>query len=632
MRLRIPKIKEKKIAPVGGMAGALMIVQAMKRGCAKKKSRQGAAGIQPKPPGTGQNIIEHRHFHIYSEGGGMGAGPTGGMGGGEHDGFRGGMEGGTLKGVLTLEKPKEEETGVSIPTSLEPHEEFTSISESAIAASKELRGINIYYPLIPANPRKGDRIFAYCNIKWDPRNSEIIYNVIEPFISKRDEQIIEKTKELLEEKLDIDFAKLGKIKGAELLRSESAKILSMVTDITEKRKEALLYYIQRDIIGLGKLEPIMQDGEIEDVSCDGHNIPIYIYHRDSRFGTLHTNVAFANEELDNFVVKMAQRCGKMLSIAEPLLDASLPDGSRVQITLGTDIARRGSNFTVRKFTEKPLTPTHMMEYKTVDSMCMAYLWLAIEHGKSMLVSGGTATGKTSMLNALSLFINQNTKVVSIEDTPELKLPHPHWVPQVARTALTEGTDRSEVNMFDLLKSSLRQRPDRLVVGEVRGKEAFVMFQQIATGHPSLATIHASSLPQLIDRLITPPISLPPTLIENVDILIFLLQVKYSGRYVRRANEIVEITGIKDGAPVTRQVFKWSPVKDVFKAMQKSRVLEDIAQRNGMTEDGIKSELLRRKKILDWMHFKRIFDYVEVSMIINTYYNNPESVLAMVEEK
>jgi flagellar protein FlaI len=383
---------------------------------------------------------------------------------------------------------------------------------------------------------------------------------------------------------------------------------------------------------LGKIEPFMMDAEIEDISCDGVNIPLHVYHRNPYIGSIATNVIFEDsDELDTFVMKLAQKCGKSISVAEPLVDGSLPDGSRVQATLATDIARKGSNFTIRKFASEPLTPIHMLEYGTVDATQLAYLWMLIEHRKSILIAGGTATGKTSLLNALSLFIKPSLKIVSIEDTPELKLAHPHWVPEVARTPIAIGKKTGEVSLFDLLKESLRQRPDYIIVGEVRGKEAYVLFQQIATGHAGLATIHAASLPQLVDRLITPPISLPPSLIENLDVILFLVYVKVKDRYIRRLNEVLEVRGVKDDKPITAQIFKWNPLTDKFEPTGKSKVLEDIANFIGLTEDSLKEELRVRKAILEWMREKKIFDYREVSNIINAYYTNPEKIINLVEE-
>lgn len=492
-----------------------------------------------------------------------------------------------------------------------------------------LQGINVKYPLIPTHPKEGEQVFAYANILW--QGGEIVYMVIEPEISAEEKEVIEKIKRELEERLDIDFEKLGEIKAKQVLREYIQKSFLIFPLVPEERKVILTYYIERDLLGMGKIQALMNDENIEDVSCDGVGIPLYIYHRDPKFSSIRSNVVFDNEdELNSFVGIIAQKCNKSISVADPLLDGALPDGSRIQATLGTDIARKGSNFTIRKFTEKPLTPTHMLKFHTLDSMELAYLWLAIENGKSVLVSGGTATGKTSLLNALSLFIRPSLKVVSIEDTAELRLPLPHWIPHVARNPLSMKGKVGEVTLFDLLKTSLRQRPDYIIVGEVRGKEAFVLFQQMATGHPSLATIHAATIPQLIDRLITPPISLPPSLIENIDIVVFLTHSRLKGSYVRRTDSILEVIGVKDNKPETVGIFEWKPITDIFEVKEKSIVLKNIAKRLGITEESVQEELIRRKRIIEWLLEKEVFDYREFAKVVSTYYAEPERVLAAVE--
>jgi flagellar protein FlaI len=495
-----------------------------------------------------------------------------------------------------------------------------------------LKDFKMTYSLIPRKPAQGERVYAYADIRWNPKFGELVYYVVEPEISQYDNDIIESTKKILEERLDIDFFKVGEIKAKNLLREEIYRILRTRPDMDQGKIDSIRYCLERDIVGMGKVEPMFNDPNIEDISCDGINIPIYVYHRNPGLGSLKTNVVFTTEEeLNSFVVKMAQRARKSISIAEPLLDASLPDGSRIQATLGTDIARKGSNFTIRKFAEKPLTPIHMLRYGTLNSTQIAYLWLAIDNGKSILISGGTATGKTSLLNALSLFIRPNLKIVSIEDTPELRLPHPHWIPEVARTPLSFKGSVGEVSLFDLLKSSLRQRPDYIVMGEVRGKEAFVLFQQMATGHSSIATIHAATITQLVDRLTTPPISLPPSLLENIDIIVFLTLTRLGGKYVRRADKILEVTGVKDNVPMANTVFSWKPSEDSFKTDEKSVTLRSIAERQALDETELKDELARRKGVIEWMYKQEIYDYREVARIISTYYTNPERVMTVIGE-
>ena len=529
------------------------------------------------------------------------------------------------------EKEKEKKKiieGVEIPTKLD----FAGHPLSSEDDESDMKNINVSYNLLPKHPKQGETVYAYTNIRWNQQSSQLMYNIIEPQISEQDKELIEKIRTDLEERLNVDFTKLGDIKAKELLLQEIEKSFSRIPDliITPERKAVLTFFIEKEVAGYGKIEALMKDPNIEDISCDGVNVPLFIYHRDPRIGSVKSNIMFTDrDELDSFVIKLAQKTNKAISIAEPLLDGSLPDGSRIQATLGTDIARKGSNFTIRKFTEKPLTPTHMLRYKTLNATQLAYLWLAIENGQSMLISGGTATGKTAMLNVLTLFIRPNMKVVSIEDTPELRLPLPHWVPHVARTPISIEGKVGEVSLFDLLKTSLRQRPDYIIVGEVRGKEAYVLFQQIATGHTGLATIHAANFPQLIDRLITPPISLPPTLLENISIIVFLVVSKLKGSNIRRANAIVEITGMENERPVIRNIFKWKPVTDLFETGEKSVVLKKISERLGVTELEIKQEVARRKKVLEWMLENRVYDFKEVAKIISTYYSSPGRLMDMI---
>lgn len=507
--------------------------------------------------------------------------------------------------------------------------------ESFIALKEQEARINLAYPLIPNKPQKGEKIFAFAKIFWDPKTNMHVYQLNEPKMTENMKVMYKKVKELLEQKLDIDFSKLKKFEAKDYLHKNIDEIIQYYKiELTEDEKQALHYFIERDFTGLERIQPLLNDENIEDISCDGIGIPIFVYHRNTQLGSLETNVTFDNaEELDSFIIKLSQLCGKSISVASPLANGSLPDGSRVQATLATDIARRGSNFTIRKFSEEPLTPTHLLNYGTVDVPMLAFLWLAIDFGKSILVCGGTASGKTSLLNALSLFIRPDKKIVSIEDTPELKLPHSHWVPQVARTGIAKEEMKkfSEVDMFDLLRESLRQRPDYIIVGEVRGKEAFVLFQEMATGHPSLATLHAETTAKLMDRLTTEPISLPASLLQSLDLVIFLLRVRYRNRHLRRVNEIFEIVEIDVNTkmPVFNRIFKWNSVNDSFELDQHSTILKRITESTGMSEDEIKQELIRRMSVLTWMQARGIIYYKDVFNVFNMYDNYPERVLNVV---
>ncbi|MDY6773714.1 MAG: ATPase, T2SS/T4P/T4SS family, partial [Candidatus Nanohaloarchaea archaeon] len=356
----------------------------------------------------------------------------------------------------------------------EPPEEETEEEEEEL---------DLRYPLIPKEPEEDEKVYAWAHIFYDEEKEEKIYRVNEPEISQREEAVLDTVEDRLKEKLDVDFGEMKREEARNYLRERIDEVLQgREFNLDPETRDVIEYYAYRNFIGLGRVEPFMNDKYIEDISCDGVGIPVYVYHRNPDIASVKTNVTFEDEEeLDAFVRKLAQRCGRSVSMAEPLVDGSLPDGSRVQATLATDVARRGSNFTIREFTEEPLTPVDIMDFGTIDAEMLAYLWLAIENGRSILIAGPTASGKTSLLNALSLFIPPEMKIISIEDTPELRLPHPNWVPEVARSGFGfQESEGGEVTIDDLLEESLRQRPDYIIVGEVRGEEAYILFQQIAS--------------------------------------------------------------------------------------------------------------------------------------------------------
>jgi flagellar protein FlaI len=525
---------------------------------------------------------------------------------------------------------KEEAKPIEIPT-FKPKE----IGRMWLEEKEHDTSLCIQYPLIPNKPAKNEPVFSYAKIEWSPQKQSYEYKVIEPELTPNIKRVFIRIKTLLEEKLDVDLSKLKTNEAKDYLHEQTSQLLDYFRiNLTESEKMIINYYINRDFLGLGIMEPLMHDSEIEDVSCDGIGIPIYVFHRDSLLGSIPTNIVFnSGEELDSYLIRLAQLCGQAVSVIDPLLDGTLPDGSRLQGTLATDIARKGSNFTIRKFTEYPFSPTDLLNFGTVDVKTLAFLWYAIDNGCSVLLSGGTATGKTVLLNVLSLFIKPEMKIVSIEDTAELKLPHPHWIPQVARVSIaTEaGKARGEVDLFDLLKESLRQRPDYIIVGEVRGKEAYVLFQQMATGHPSLSTIHADSIEKLNNRLTTPPISLPPSLLENLDIVVFLTMMRYRGKHVRKVRSVSEVIGfdLKEKQIKSNEVFEWDPSTDKIVTRNKSYTLWKIMKKRGLTEKEITEELKRRMAILLWLQEQDIKDYRDVGRIISLYYDFPEKVLELV---
>lgn len=539
----------------------------------------------------------------------------------------GGMPG-EIKGKLELLPAKEEIEikGFEIPA-------FAAGKVKAGGLREEEEGPrrSLTYPLIPAKPAKDEPVMAYTKIYWDKKANRYVYELVEPPLTDDVKDKLFKLKELMEERLDVDFSKLKISEATEFLRQQMDQMIELYSlKLNETEKRILQYFIERDFMGLGKIEPLMRDQMIEDISCDGVGIPIFIYHRDPDIGSVVSNVKFDSaEELDSFIIKLSQLAGKSISVAEPLVDGTLPDGSRLQATLATDIARKGSNFTIRKFIEEPLTPIHLLNYKTVDVKTLAYLWMAVDYGRSILVAGGTASGKTTLLNVLSLFIRPEKKIVSIEDTAELKLPHPHWVPSVARTSVSGAA--KEIDMYRLLKESMRQRPEYIVVGEVRGQEAFILFQQIATGHPSLATIHADDIDKLVDRLTTAPISLPHSLIGSLDLIVFISRMRIKDKFVRRLNEVLEMIKFSahEQRPIVNRVFKWNPIGDKIEVTEKSMLLKKISDVTGMNEQEVKDEMERRMMVLNWMHEKNITNYQDVYKILNMYYYYPQRVIGAI---
>ncbi|MFH1786868.1 MAG: type II/IV secretion system ATPase subunit [archaeon] len=480
----------------------------------------------------------------------------------------------------------------------------------------------------------GSKAFAKARIHWDGKTNSLKYEVIEPKIDDRLKGILKQIESILIDRLEIKYDKFDIKKSEDFIGREMDVIASEYNfTLSEADKTALSYYLQRDFIGLERVEPLFQDIKLEDISCDGTNVPVFVFHRNPSYGSIQTNTIFSTQdEIDSFVMKLAQRCDRAISVAEPLLDGTLPDGSRVQATFGTDVSRRGSTFTIRKFTPEPLTPVDLLKFGTTDTRTLAYLWLLIEHGYSILVAGASATGKTALLNALSLFIQPDAKIVSIEDTAELRLPHENWIPQVARIGFgprdETGDKLGEVSMFDLLKASMRQRPDYIIVGEVRGQETYVLFQEMASGHPGLSTMHADSIDAVMDRLVTEPISLPPSLIENLDVLIVIVREKIKGKYVRRIKRIVEVTGFdaRNNKPIINEVFRWDHAKDSFLTVSESKLLKDIMNERGANRESLNEELHRRAQILEWFVKKKITNYRDVHKYIDMYYTDPAALL------
>ncbi|MEM4410192.1 MAG: type II/IV secretion system ATPase subunit [Candidatus Caldarchaeum sp.] len=412
----------------------------------------------------------------------------------------------------------------------------------------------------------------------------------------------------------------------------------MVTNIivNSKTAEALRSSVVLDKVYMGILEPFIRDPYIEDVSCDGVG-PIFVEHK--IFGSCETNISFAeHEELDSFVQRLSEKIDSPVSYKRPIVDASLPDGSRINIVYGTEVSKRGSNFTIRKFSEKPVSIVDLISWGTISSLEAAYLWILMEHGMSTWFCGETASGKTTMLRAASVFINPVSKIVSIEDTPEIVVPHENWVREVARQGVQGEGD---ITLFDLLKAALRQRPNFIIVGEIRGSEASVAFQAMQTGHPVLTTFHAGSVEKLIQRLTGDPINIPKTYIDILNCVLVQSAVRLPrrGKVERRVLSINEIVGYdpSTGRFDYVELFNWESSDDThtFRGEGNSYLLENkIRTMLGLSlreSRKVYQNLRERARLLDILVKRKTNDFNKVWRIVKLAYDaGVEQALEMVE--
>ncbi len=479
--------------------------------------------------------------------------------------------------------------------------------------------INVRYSLISP--------YANAHIFWDENEGELIYDIEEPILTDDDKKAFEKLEEAMLELINVNVV-IEKTKDNMIeYIDKTAKLLieELSLKVSDESYEKIFYYLYRDFVGVNETEPLLRDYYIEDIECNGVNTPVYVVHRVYR--NVKTNLVFRDlDKLASFVEKLAQRAGKYVSYSEPLLDGTLPDGSRVNATYTIDVTSKGPTFTIRKFTKVPWTPTQLIALNTLSPEMMAYFWMLIQYKSNIFITGGTSSGKTTLLNALAFFIPPESRVVSIEDTRELNLPRENWVPAVARVAIGRG-GVGEIDLFDLLKNSFRQNPDYVIVGEVRGKEAFVLFQGMASGHPSISTMHADSVSTLIKRLETPPIELSPTLVNTLDCVAIMTHAIVNKKETRRLREAVEIINAKeDGTAFVNTPFIWDAARDTFFYKKDSKVFEKISVRYGVPIVQLQQEFMRRAKLLFILYKKRIFSFDEVRKIVSEYYKNPEKVL------
>lgn len=489
-----------------------------------------------------------------------------------------------------------------------------------IPKTQDKTKVDIRYMLIPP--------YASAHIFWDSKINEIVYELEEPLLNDMEKVALKKVEEAMLELINVNVAVENTLEATTNYIDKTARLLidELNIKISSDGYHKIFYYLFRDFIGLNEVDPLLRDYFIEDIECNGVNTPVFIVHR--VFRNLRTNIIYRDfDRLANFVEKLAQRTGRYVSYAQPLLDGTLPDGSRVNATYTKDVSSRGPTFTIRKFTKIPWTPTQLISMNTMSPEMLAYFWILIDNKASILVTGGTASGKTTLLNALAFFIPPEARVVSIEDTREINLPRENWLPSVARTSIGVGKV-GQIDLFEILKSSFRQNPDYLIVGEVRGKEAFVLFQGMASGHSSLSTMHSDSVETLVRRLQTPPINLSPTLVNTLDCVAVATHARVGKQETRKVREIVEIVNIsKDGTALVNTPFKWDAAKDVFYSKRQSKVFEKISVRSGVPVAQLQKEMNIRAKLLYTLYKKGIFDFDQIGWIINDYHKNPTEVLS-----
>jgi len=498
---------------------------------------------------------------------------------------------------------------------------------------KDLTRPNVIYPV-------GDPVFIHI---YKEQEGDTRYDSIQPELSDAENKLYEdltnrlieiahtqqvpREREGIEKILTKLFDQIMEISAKSHVAEEVKKkgIISQLTTttdtkikVTKEEYDKLKYFLLRDRVGYGVLEPLLRDPYIEDIHCTGVG-NIHIIHK--IFEMLRTSVKFTDDlQLDRYIFHEAERVERPLSEAQPVVDAIMPDGSRVNFIYGREMSLEGSSFTIRKFTKIPISITQLIYWKTFNSKVAAYLWLCLQYGVSIFICGETASGKTTTLNAIAAFIKPEGKIYSVENTPEVTIPHPVWQHLVTR----ESGKKTDVTMFDLLIAALRSRPDYIVVGEIRSTEGNVAFQAMQTGHPVISTFHAGSVTSMIQRLTGNPINVPIASIDNLNIVLIQQPVYYQGRFVRRVLDITEIEHYYDDLKKvsTRSVFGWLPTKDehVFRGWHNSFVLEKkIAILLGYEDPRqIYEELEKRARIIDAMVENKIFNYFDVWNVIKGY--------------
>jgi archaeal flagellar protein FlaI len=478
--------------------------------------------------------------------------------------------------------------------------------------------------------------YSYSRVSYNDRNKEYLYEVIEPQLTPREKSLVDHVKATLSMILGDEVNTLTHADKRTFLRNETeAYFRSRGITLSPISTERIIYYVLRDFVGYGPVDALIRDPQVEDISCDGVDVPLFIFH--GKYESVKTNVTFSDEEATNsFIVMLGQRCGKSVSVSAPILDGTTPEGHRVQATYAREITTRGASFTIRRFKERPFTPVDLVAMGSASEEMVAYFWLAAEQGESVIICGGPAAGKTSTLNAIALFIPPTSKIVSIEDTREVNLPHENWIPGATRSGSgdrgSDGKAAGEVDMFDLVRAALRQRPNYIIVGEVRGKETYTMFQAMATGHTTYSTMHADSVKSMVNRLENPPINTPRILLSALNNVIIQIQTRTDKGVVRRLKQVLEIVGFEPETNelITNTVYEWDPSTDGFVFKGHSFLFDKIMELKNYTPDEMDAEFQRRTAVIRYLVSNQITDYRQLWRIVAQYYRDPNEVMTRIQ--
>ncbi|MGB9841651.1 MAG: type II/IV secretion system ATPase subunit [Candidatus Bathyarchaeales archaeon] len=516
---------------------------------------------------------------------------------------------------MLFKKKKDEET-----------EEKDTIPEEELIGLLGIQGYRAPegYVQIESYPLKPP--YSYAWIFQEEAEGSFLYVVDELAMTKEERESYKRLRNILEYELKAPRAD-------ETLAESFNRQLPGIIDEHQKAFEEIdqiglrkiLYYLERDLVGYGKIDPLMRDPFIEDISCLGTGKPVYLWHR--KYENMRTNIVFNDEEeLDDFVTRIVHRQGKHISIAHPIVDLTLPGKHRLAVSFGKETTPAGTSFTIRKFREDPITIVDLIMNETIDASIGAYLWMLMENKMSVMIVGPTGAGKTTALNAIACLVRPDFKIISVEEVAEINLPQENWVSTISRPGFGNESE-GEVSLYDLIKSAVRHRPALILVGEVRGEEAYVLFQALATGHGGLCTMHAEDVEAAITRLTQPPMNIPRGIIPLMNCIIVVKQVKAPSfaPFEKRTSsrKFVRISEINSSGDV-HDVFTWNPSVDAFQQdLDQSYLLAKIAKTLNVPLSVVIQELERRKQILLKMVEKNLRDFRSVHKALNSTINEPD---------